>query len=126
MVWRGDDDVGGLVDGEHEVFGQRLAGATGAELGANDFRISALGGNGNVDFGAAHPEVAANPAAGTYLVVWWGFEAGGLDVFGQYLSATGSDIGVDDELLSDDAIAGRDAIAPTVAYAAGLDQHLVV
>ena len=126
VVWRGDDNVGGLVDGEHEVFGQRLAGATGAELGANDFRISSLGGNGNVDFGAAHPEVAANPAAGTYLVVWWGFAAGGLDVFGQYLSATGTAIGVDDELLSDDAIAGREAIAPTVAYAAGVDQHLVV
>ena len=126
VVWRGDDNIGGLVNGEHEVFGQRLAGATGAELGANDFRISALGGTGNVDFGAAHPEVVFNPGAGTYLVVWWGFAAGGFDVFGQYLSATGTQLGVDDELLSDDAIAGRDAITPAVAYASGLDQHLVV
>ena len=25
VAWEGDDDVGGLVDGELEIFGQRLA-----------------------------------------------------------------------------------------------------
>ena len=129
VVWTGDDNVGGLVDGEHEVFGQRLDGGNGAEIGANDFRISALGGTGNVDLGATRAAVAAHPDAGGYLVVWGGFAAGrglGLDVYGQYLAGDASPLGTDDELLSDDAGGSRDALLPAVACADGSDRHLVV
>jgi len=42
VVWVGDDDNAPLIDNEFEVFGQRIAGATGAEVGDNDFRISDL------------------------------------------------------------------------------------
>ena len=51
VVWAGDDDVGGLVDGEYEIFGQRLDATTGAEVGSNDFRISDMGGTGDVTYG---------------------------------------------------------------------------
>src|SRR5262249_58281992 len=46
VVWFGTDDTAPLVAGEFEIFGQRLDAATGAEVGANDFRISGIGPNG--------------------------------------------------------------------------------
>ena len=49
VVWEGDDDVAGLVEGEFEIFGQRIDAATGAEIGANDFRISDMGPDGDAD-----------------------------------------------------------------------------
>ena len=45
VVWYGDD-----VDGEFEVYGQRIAAGTGAELGANDVRLSDMGPEGNTMF----------------------------------------------------------------------------
>ena len=39
VVWQGDDST----DGEFEIFGQRLNAATGAGIGANDFRLSDMG-----------------------------------------------------------------------------------
>jgi hypothetical protein len=43
VVWYGDDNTGPLVNDELEIFGQRIAGASGAEIGTNDFRISGYG-----------------------------------------------------------------------------------
>jgi len=40
VVWAADDDLGDLSDGRFEVYGQLVAGATGAETGPNDFRIT--------------------------------------------------------------------------------------
>src|SRR3989337_153711 len=50
VVWVGDDTTSPLVDNEFEVFGQRLNAATGAEVGANDFRISDMGPDGSTTF----------------------------------------------------------------------------
>ncbi len=50
VVWDGDEADNGLIDEEFEIFGQRIDAATGAELGANDFRISDMGGTGNTSF----------------------------------------------------------------------------
>ena len=49
VVWQGDDNSGSLVEGEEEIFGQRLNAATGAAVGNNDFRISDMGPNQDID-----------------------------------------------------------------------------
>ena len=71
VVWQGDDDTGPLVDDEFEIFGQRVNAATGAEIGG-DFRLSDMGPDGNVNYGAVSPAVAYNSTNDHYLVVWWG------------------------------------------------------
>jgi hypothetical protein len=70
VVWTGDDDTGGLVNDEFEIFGQRLAGATGAALGTNDLRISDAGDTGNPTFIAFNADVAWNSRRNQYLVAW--------------------------------------------------------
>ena len=71
VVWEGDDNTDPLVDNEYEIFGQRL-NATGGGLGANDFRISDMGPNGNADYDAFYPAVAYSSVSGEYLVIWYG------------------------------------------------------
>lgn len=90
VVWLGDDDVGGLVDNELEIFGQRIDGNTLAEIGPNDFRISDLGPDGDPGYDAARPVVACDPASGIHVVLWAGndglpgSDAGG-EIYGQLL-----------------------------------------
>jgi len=68
VVWRGDDNSGEMVEGESEIFGQRVDGASGAEIG-DDFRISDMGSDGDPAYDAFAPAVAYNSQAGHYLVV---------------------------------------------------------
>jgi hypothetical protein len=71
-VWQSDDDTAPLVDGESEIFGQRLNAATGAEVGDNDFRLSDMGPDGSTSFGAFNPAISYNSANNECLVVWSG------------------------------------------------------
>ena len=94
VVWEGDDNTEytpgtPLVDGETEIFGQRLTGA-GVEVGG-DFRVSEQGADGLVGTSATDPTVAYNSAANEYLVAWTG-EDGVSDedeIWAQRLSTTG-------------------------------------
>jgi hypothetical protein len=133
VVWSGDDSVGGLVDNEMEIFGQRLT-ASGAEIGADDFRISAMGGTGDPAFDATVPAVAFNPVAEQYLVVWSGdHDAGGLvdgeqEIFGRLLVANGVPVGGDFR-ISDAGGTGDqayDADDPDVVYQPATGEYLVV
>lgn len=135
VVWQGDDNVGTLVEGEIEVFGQRLSGATGAEIGANDFRISDMSVDGDVNFDAAVPVVAYDPAHGQYLVAWAGEDGAGamvvgeFEIFGQLLDAAGAQIGTNDFRISDMGPDGDDlydAFAPSVAFNPSAGEYLVV
>jgi uncharacterized repeat protein (TIGR01451 family) len=84
VVWQGED----AVDGENEIYGQRVS-ATETEIGANDFRISDMGPNGNIAFDAFRPAVTYSATPRQYLSVWVGDDntAGHVDeqieVFGQ-------------------------------------------
>jgi hypothetical protein len=106
VVWQGDDDVGGLVNGELEIFGQQL-NENGGEVGVNDFRISDVGGTGNADYWARNPDVTHNPVANDYLVVWYGDDNEGglfddeLEIFGQRLDRSGTEQGANDFRISD-------------------------
>jgi hypothetical protein len=93
VVWYGDDDTGSLVNDELEIYGQRLEGSTGLEIGPNDFRISDMGTDGDpfFDFDASRPVLPANPRADEYLVIWEGDDDTGtlvddeIEIFGQLL-----------------------------------------
>ncbi len=135
VVWATEDtDTAGIVAGEVEVFGQRLA-ADGAELGANDFRISDAGGDGNPDIEASEPDVAYNVVDNLYLVVWDGNDTDtpGIienesEIFGQLINAVdGSEVGVNDFRISDVGGDGTntDAREPTVAHN-NLDNEFLV
>jgi hypothetical protein len=136
VVWHGDDNTGGLVDEEGEIFAQRLDAATGAEEGTNDLRVSDMGGTGNPDFDAGFPAVAYDAAAQQYLVVWHGdddegeLQDGESEIYGQRLAgATGAEIGANDQRLSDLGGTGSnpfDGLFPAVAYGSAAAQLLVV
>ena len=106
VTWEGGDDTPPLVVNEQEIFGQRLGGATGDARGPNDFRISDMGPDGNTGFGGRAPEVAANPRAGEFMVSWRGNDdtpplvQAKFEVFGQRVSAIGTDIGTNDFRIS--------------------------
>ncbi len=135
IVWYGDDNTGGLVDDEREIFGQLITWQ-GVGTGPNDFRISDMGGTGDPAYDALHPSAAYNPLRNEYLVVWQGDDnVGGLvedefEVFSQRFTPDLVGLGPNDLRLSDvgglgdpnyDVLSG-----PEVAYSPILDQYMVV
>ncbi len=94
VVWDADDiDSPGVENNEFEIFGQRIAGGTGAAVGANDFRISDAGGDGLNGIDARNARVTASTTGSEYLVVWEaddtdtsGIVADEFEIFGQRLS----------------------------------------
>jgi hypothetical protein len=133
VVWYGDDDTDDLVDDELEIFGQRVNAATGAEIGANDFRLSDMGPNGDANYGAYPPAVAYNSVGNEYLVVWSGNDDTGelvnnkYEIFGQRVSASGVEIGADFRLsdMGPDGNAIYDAYYPAVAWSSVGNEYLV-
>ncbi len=136
VVWHGDDDVGGLVGGEWEIFSQRLDAETGTPRGVNDFRISDMGGTGDFHYDAQSPAVTYNSANNQYLVVWFGDDDVGslidneVETFGERLDgATGWPVGANDFRISEMGGTGDpDYLGwfPAVASGGTAGQHLVV
>jgi hypothetical protein len=134
VVWYGDDNVGGLIGGELEIFGQRLD-ENGTAQGNNDFRISDMGGTGDSSFQASRPSVTYNSVKNEYLVVWEGDDnVDGLsgqefEIFGQRLDENGTAQGDNDFRISDMGGTGDSsfwALSPKVAYNAVANEYLVV
>ncbi len=134
VVWRGDDNTGSLVDGEREIYGQRVNAATGEEIGS-DTRLSDMGSDGDTNFNAFYPAVAYNASNNEYLVVWYGDDNTGSlvddenEIFGQRVNAaTGAEIGSDIRLsdMGPDGDATFAAFDPAVAYNASNNEYLVV
>jgi len=135
IVWQGDDNSGGLVDDEYEIFSQ-LIDESGAGVGPNDYHLSDMGGTGNPLFDAGIPTPAYNSAANEYLVVWMGDDnVGGLvenewEVFSQRLDADLNGLGANDYRLSDMGGVGSPDYGvvwgPRVVYNPALDRYLVV
>ncbi len=121
VVWEGDD----VLD-EREIYGQRVDAADGSEIGS-DFRLSDMGPEGNIDFDAHSPEVAYNPAANEYLVVWEGDDVidGESEIYGQRIDATGAEVGTNDVPISDMGPAGN-ARSPAVTHNPVALEYLVV
>jgi hypothetical protein len=132
VVWRADDDSNGLADNEFEVYGQRLDGATGAEIGANDFRISDMGPDGDPAFSAKEPWIACSDANNGYLVAWEGLDDGlaadKTEIFVQRIAANGAEVGENDFRASHTGAEGNgatDALDPGIAYGSGPNEFLV-
>lgn len=136
VVWMGEDDSGSLVNGEFEIYGQRIDAATGAEIGNDDFRISDMGPDGSSSFFASSPDVAYNAADDEYLVVWTADDDTAplldneFEVHGQRLDAkTGAELGDNDFRISDmgpDGDTAYGAVSARVAYDSVDSQYLVV
>ncbi len=136
VVWYGDDTRGTLVEGEFEIFGQRIDAATGQEIGEDDFRISTMGPDTNRDYDAVDPEVAYGSIDNRYLVVWRGEDGvsatpvGQFEVYGQLIDGSdGSLVGPDNFAVSTmgpEDNADFDAFSPVVAYNQSQDEFLVV
>jgi hypothetical protein len=127
VSWQADDLP---TKNEREIFGQRLS-ATGAEVGADDFRISSAGTDGDANRDAFESAIAYNPAANEYLVSWRADDLPTSDedeIFGQRLSATGAEVGEDDFRISEvgtDGDATRRASNPAIAYNPAANEYLV-
>jgi Ca2+-binding RTX toxin-like protein len=131
--WPGEDNTGSLVNGEIEVFGQLLA-SNGVETGVNDFRISAMGPDGDTNYEALRPRIAYNPNANQWLVTWHGdtnvapLVNDEREIFGQTLAADGALIGTPQfriSLAGTDGDPAVDGFRPAVAYNAGSCDFLV-
>ncbi len=94
VTWRGDDNRSPLVQGEFEVFGQRIA-ADGIPTGPDDFRISQMGPNRNPSFDASDPAIAYNPDLDEFMVTWTGIDQlnDGEEVFAQLVRSDGTAVG---------------------------------
>ncbi len=135
VVWAGDDNSGSLVDGESEIYGQRINAANGDEVGA-DFRISDMGAtDGDEDFDAFNPAVAYNSTDNEYLVVWQGDDDTGalvddeVEIYGQRIDAeTGAEVDTDFRIsdMGTDGDEDFDAFNPAVAYNSEDNEYLVV
>jgi hypothetical protein len=131
VVWQADEISGAMLDGEFEVYGQRLTGPSGAQVGGNDFRISDMGIDGGANLDGTDPAVAYNSDSEEYLVVWGGDNVVDFDseIFGQRLSSTGVEVGTNDFRISDMGPENEpfhNAIAPDVAVDEATGRILVV
>jgi hypothetical protein len=129
VAWAADHPRPGLAKGETEIFVQRLS-ATGAQVGADDRRISTMGGTGNALLQAREPDVVYAPGRREYLVVWQGQdgELDGFEIFGQRLSKRGRQVGADDFPISNAGPEGDPstfAVLPSAAYNRQRDEFLV-
>src|SRR5262245_57123837 len=113
--------------------GQAVAQAV--EVGANDFRLSNMGPDGNGDFDATDAAVAYNPTNNEYLVVWSADDNTGLlvneelEIYGQRVdAATGARLGSRIRISNQgpDGSQFSKAAAPAVAYNGTANEYLVV
>jgi hypothetical protein len=132
VVWRADNDLPGLANDEFEVYGQRIAGATGAEVGPNDFRISDMGPDGDPLYGAREPSVAWSDYGNEYMVAWEGNDDSlpleKYEIFVQRVAADGAEVGENDQRASftgGDADADADSLDPGIAYGPGPNRFMV-
>jgi hypothetical protein len=124
VAWHGNDGVSPFAPKEREVFGQLLA-ADGTQIGADDFRISDLGADGDAKANAFRPRIAYDPFGNQYLLAWHGDDLtpplaeNEFEIYGQYLAANGTEIGNNDFRISDvqpDGNSEFSANRPAVAY----------
>ncbi len=131
VLWVGTD----VGIGEWDVYGQRISGTTGAEIGSNDFRISDMGPDGNANYIAGWVAAAHNTSTNEYLVVWTGDDNTSplvddeWEIFGQRLNASGVEIGTNDFRISDmgpDGSAAYQVETLDIVYNSTNNEYLVV
>ena len=130
VVWHGDDDGVGLVNGEFEIFGQRLIYNTGSlEKAGGKIQISDVSGaNGNSLNDAKAAAVEYNEIENEWLVVWEAVEGttDGPAIYGQRLKADGSESGENDFLISETSDPQNEARQPALIWNGNANEYLIV
>ncbi len=121
VVWNGIDEEIFHGNGEAEVYGQRLDAATGAQVGANDFRLSSMGPDGDTHLDAARPQAVYSAGASEVLVVWDGEDQinGDGEVYGQRYAPGLFEDDFEDEEISGDWSLPRGAWTEDLGVLAG-------
>lgn len=122
IVWQG-----ATTAQEYEIYAHRVDPQLQA-VGSPQ-RISTMGSDGDARAGGFTPAVAYHPGTEEVFVTWAGIEGGAAEIYGQRLSASGSEVGSDDVLLSDMGPPGDStwrASHPAVAYVPPSNEYLVV
>jgi hypothetical protein len=116
---------------EEEVYGQRLR-LDGTEIGADDFRISSMGPDGDGDYDANPPSIAFDTKLGRYFVVWFGKDdvtaPDENEVYGQFLAADGTLLPPNQFPMSEMGAPGNvdvGANRPRVVYNPNAGEYLV-
>ena len=130
VVWQGSDQVGGLIEGESEIWG-RLVSATGTIVSGSDIRISETTPDASFLRSAVNAAVAYDSTNNRYLVVWTSDDDlvadNHTEVFGQLLTNTGADFGSDFRIsnmgLNTDVYGAN---SPAVAFNPAAGEYLVV
>jgi hypothetical protein len=127
VVWKGNEFVQPSGAGEYEIYGQFLKYENNSfmEVGDNDFRISDMGPDMDINSSVREPAVAFDSIRELFLVVWVGRERlDGLtrheaEVFAQLVDArTMNETGENDLRLSDVGPDGNDEYEPGMPVAA--------
>jgi uncharacterized repeat protein (TIGR01451 family) len=132
VVWHADDNTDGMVDGEREIFGQRIQASDGSLVGSR-IRISTMGVDGSAVYQASLPAVTYNSQDNEFFVVWQSDDdAEGMadneeEIYGQRLSPMGSLLGgrIRISFMGPDGNANFDAFAPAIAYNSQDNEYLV-
>jgi len=133
VVWMSDSDENLLVNGEQEVWGQRLSNLL-APLGTDDMRISDMGPDGNINFDIWDPDVVFSSVCQEYIVVWEGDDNTAplidneWEVFLQIISSAGTEVG-GDSVISDVGGTGNilfSAYNPRLAFNSTAGEYLIV
>lgn len=134
VAWEGDDDDGGAVDGEVEIYAQRISASTGQPVGENDFRISFFGPEGDTGYDSTNPVPVFNSITGEYLVAWNGIEDSGIlssndrEIYAQRLDSDGTLLGAAHRISSmgPDGVSTYWGINPSLAVRQATGEYLVV
>ena len=131
VVWFGDHELDGLGVNEDEVWGRRIRGDGG--FAGDQFRISAMGPDGNATYEGVEPDVVYNPNLGQYVVVWAGDRpavgAGEDEIWAKRLAADGTAVDAAAKrvtTIGNEGNATHDARRPAIAYDGDLNQYMVV
>lgn len=133
IVWRGDDNTDSVVDGEFEIYAQRVSGLTGKLVGERK-RISDMGADGDTTAGASSPAIVKRGNTDEYLIVWRGDDPPNTannedEIFGQFIDGNLNRIKSGNIRISrmgpnsDTSYFGRD---PDLSYNSTNDEYFVV
>jgi len=135
VVWYGEDDRGGRVPGEFEIYAQRINASNGSLIGADSTSVSFVGLNGDIARAAKFPDVTYNKEQNEYLIVWSaddsknGHVGNEFEIYGQILDANAQETGKNDFLISEMGTIGLnsfDAFRPKVEYLSASEQYVTV
>lgn len=129
VAWQGDDNTGGLVDDEFEIYTSTIT--PGGNASAQQ-RISAMGPDGDANYDALDPDIAVNTSTGDYMVAWSGDDDTGGMIDGEFeihvssVSPGGSvSAQVRVSTMGPDGDANYDAEDPSIAWHEGEQRFMV-